>query len=90
MKAVKKLLKVSTARNIGPLLAISDRTIFTCGMLQKRLKECVGRLGLQKAHYSSCSLRHGAVVWAERNNIPDSLIQIYGNWSSNAFQWKLE
>ena len=59
-------------------------------MLQKKLKQITRDLGLHKQKYTSHSLRRGGVAWAFRNGCPESLIKVYGDWSSNAYQRYLE
>ena len=90
VKAVKRLMKISKAKKGGPLLTISDSKIFTYSMLQRKLKLCVKQLGLKQSRYSSHSMRRGAVIWAELNAVPESLIKIYGDWSSNAYHRYLQ
>ena len=78
IKAVRRVLHASKVKGNGPLLAVTDKHVFTYGMLQKKLKQAVQAIGLKKSRYSSHSLRRGAVEWAERNNIQESMIKIYG------------
>ena len=78
VKAVCKLLKINKCADAGPLFAVSRNKMIICNMLQKKLKELVGNLGLQKSKFSTHSIRRGAVVWAERNGVSHDLIQIYG------------
>ena len=48
VKAVKRLLQVNKLKPHGPLLALSDDLVFTYGMLQKKLKQVISDLGLNK------------------------------------------
>ena len=90
VKAVKRLLQVNKSKPHGPLLALSDDLVFTYGMLQKKLKQVIADLGLNKNKYSTHSLRRGAVVWAECNGVEHSMIKVYGDWSSDAFHRYLQ
>ena len=90
MAAMKRVLNCSRAGPNGPLLGIADDKPFTYNMLQSRLKKTVKKLGLKKARYSSHSLRRGGVVWAQRNGVKESLIKLYGDWSSDAYKKYLQ
>ena len=92
IKAVKRVLRMSKATHNGPLLGIRNDKPFTYNMLQSRLKQAIKDIGLNKgkAKYTSHSLRRGGVVWAQRNDVPESHIKLYGDWSSNAFKRYLQ
>ena len=57
--AIKKVLKILKATDNGPLLAVSNAQVLTYGVLQKKLKQCIAQLGLNKAKYSTHSLWRG-------------------------------
>ena len=84
--AIKKVLKISKATDNGPLLAVSNAQVLTYGVLQKKLKQCIAQLGLNKAKYSTHSLCRGAVVSAEKSGVPHDLIKVYGDSRSDAFK----
>ena len=91
IKAVKKVLKVSKSSKNGPLFGLNDKNPFTYSMLQRKLKTVSKLLGLKAKHtLTSHSMRRGSVEWAQRNNIQDSLIQIFGDWKSDSFKRYLQ
>ena len=90
IKAIKRVLKISRATANGPLLGISNKCPYTYYMLQKRLKEFGKKVGIKRGRLSTHSMRRGSVLWAQSNKISESLIQIYGGWSSNCFKRYLQ
>ena len=54
-------------------------------MLQRKLKLVSQQLDL-KRKFTSHSMRRGGVEWAYRNGVPESLIKVHGDWSSDAFK----
>ena len=90
VKAVRRLLKISKTGPHGLLLALSKNQILTYNMMQRKLKKAIGNLGLNKTKFSTHSLHRGGVVWGERNGISNSMIKVYGNWSSDAFRRYLQ
>ena len=90
VKAVRRLLRVNRCSDKGPLFAITNHKVFTYTMLQKKLKQVTVDIGLQKGKFTTHSIRRGAVVWAEHNQVPHNMIQIYGDWSSDAYKRYLQ
>ena len=90
VRAVRRVLKISKASSRGPLLAISNSKMFTYGMLQRKLKEVINRIGLDKTKYSSHSMRRGAVLWAQKNSVPEPMIKLFGDWSSDCYKRYLQ
>ena len=86
VKAIKRVLYINKANKHGPLLAISDSKIFTYNMLQSKLRQVAKILDIKKSKLTTHSMRRGGVAWAHRNGIPESLIKLYGDWSSDAFK----
>jgi integrase len=58
----------------------------TYSMLQSFLKRLVERTGRDPELYSSHSFRRGGASWAFRANVPSELIQIQGDWKSDAYK----
>ena len=58
----------------------------TYGVFQKKLKKVVEKVGYNKNAFSSHSLRRGGVLWAFKSGVPESLIQVQGDWTSEAYK----
>lgn len=53
---------------------------------QKRLKNTISDIGLNPDNFSSHSFRRGGASWAFASNVPSELIQLYGDWKSDAYK----
>ena len=42
------------------------------------------------SHFRGHSFRRGGATWAFRTGVPGELIQIYGDWASDAYKCYLE
>ena len=70
----------------APLLAF-DRTQFhTRCTLSNLLDVCVSQAGLSLEDYSWHSFRRGAAMFAFDLGLADSAVQLFGDWSSQAFK----
>ena len=63
---------------------------FTYIQLHKMLRECIKRLGLDPMAYSSHSYRRGGATTAFRAQVPGELIQLQGDWASDAYKQYLQ
>ena len=70
----------------GPLLVTMNRTALTKRAFVPRLHEILTAAGMDPALYKGHSLQSGVATTAAAAGIPDSMIQMLGRWSSNAFQ----
>ena len=59
-------------------------------LFQNVLRKLIKKIGEDPTHYSSHSFRRGGATWAFSLNIPSGLIQIYGDWSSDAYKTYLK
>jgi hypothetical protein len=59
---------------------------FTYSQLQRVLKELVQKSGRDAKLYSSHSLRRGGASWAFRAGVSSELIQLQGDWRSDAYK----
>ena len=52
----------------------------------KKFHSTLERAGYEKALFSSHSLRRGATLWAYKSGVPEHLIQVQGDWTSDAYK----
>lgn len=57
---------------------------------QNQLKELISKVNLNPASFSSHSFRRGGATWAFKAQVPSDLIQIHGDWASDAYKVYLE
>ena len=55
------------------------------GPFVARLKKCIKAIGLDPKHFSSHSLRRGGATWAAQIGLPGEVIQMLGDWHSDAY-----
>ncbi|XP_071172179.1 uncharacterized protein [Mytilus edulis] len=55
-------------------------------MLQNFLKNIVEKIGLDPTQYSSHSFRRGGATWAFQCGVSSELIQLQGDWKSDAYK----
>lgn len=58
----------------------------TYRQFQKILKGLISKIGLNPKCYSTHSFRRGGASWAFASDIPSELIQLYGDWKSDAYK----
>lgn len=63
---------------------------FTYPQLQNTLKSLVALIGLDPKAYSSHSFRRGGATSAFRAQVPPELIQLQGDWASDAYKLYLQ
>ena len=59
-------------------------------MFTNKLKELLSTLGLPGQCYASHSFRRGVATYLFRQGIPRELIQVMGDWKSEAYKVYLE
>ena len=59
-------------------------------MLQTFLKGLIASIGLNPSDYSSHSFRRGGATWAFKCGVPSELIQLQGDWKSDAYKLYLK
>jgi integrase len=57
---------------------------------QQILRKLIKEIGEDPKQYSSHSFRRGGATWAFSSNIPSELIQLYSDWSSDAYKTYLK
>ena len=74
----------------SPLFSYGPNAFLSRASLVKILDNVVCEAGLSPADYSWHSFRRGAAVFAFELGLPDSAVQLLGDWSSGAFKNYLE
>ena len=82
VKAMKRMLKLVPSKHNMPLFANEEGSQITYPVYMKFLKEKIHEIGLNKTNFSTHSFHRGAVSWAIKCGIPESLIQVMGDSDS--------
>jgi len=83
------LLLDPSATELTPLLSYptpSGLCVYTQSLFTKRLRSLLSSLGLPSHKYSGHSFRRGGASWAFQSGLPGEVIQILGDWKSNAYK----
>ena len=83
---VVKALMACKGRSRHLLFSLRGGTPFTYPAFQKKLRATLGRAGYEKSLFSSHSLRWGTTLWAFKSGVPERLIQVQGDWTSDAYK----
>jgi hypothetical protein len=86
--AYRQMCDLLPAQDVSPafIRVVKDKSCpFTYALLQKTLKSLIQRTGRNPDQYSSHSLRRGGATWAFRAGVPAQLIQLQGDWRSDAY-----
>jgi integrase len=59
-------------------------------LFQRKLRECITKIGLAADKFSTHSFRRGFTTLAHRLDISHSHIQVLGDWKSDAYKAYLE
>ena len=93
LEAYSNMLRLIPAKGDGPAFVLHVKGALvpvTYQVLQKFIKKCVAKLGLEPGLFSSHSLRRAWASWALRSQVPGELIQTHGDWSNQAYLRYLE
>ena len=81
-----KLVLSKSGKDKHPLFGSGKKVLLTYSMFQKKFKAVLKRAGYNEGAFSSHSMRRGGAGFAHRSGVPDSLIQIHGDWASDAYK----
>ena len=81
-----KLLLAKRGRRHEPLFSKGRKVCFTYAQFQRKFRSLLKRAGYKPGAFSSHSMRRGGAAFAHRSGVADSMIQIHGDWASDAFK----
>lgn len=85
--AYKQMRATVRAKNDDPLFKLSENKCIFYKQYQKKqlLKNVVKKIGLKSDSFSSHSFRRGGCLHAFRSGVPADLLQLHGDWKSDAY-----
>lgn len=89
VKAYLNMISLTVVSGKNPAFCIKTGKIIkpvTYKQLQSVLKHMVASIGKDASKFSSHSFRRGGCSWAFSANVPTELIQLYGDWKSEAYK----
>ena len=89
VSVLRALLRIK-AKPRDPLFLLKGGTAMTYSKFHKMFKSTLKRAGYNQKLFSSHSMRRGGTEFAHRSGVPESLIKIQGDWSSDAYKRYLQ
>ena len=86
VKAFKIMCSKVKAKPEDPLFTLPEKKCITYQSFQKKLRGLVQKIGLEPESFSSHSFRRGGTSFAFRCRVPTELIQLHGDWRSDAYK----
>lgn len=68
----------------------SRNKVISYSLFQKCLRQLISETGRDPTPYSSHSFRRGGATWAFQSKVPGELIQLQGDWASDAYKVYLD
>lgn len=81
-----KLVKVSGGSPAFIYFLNGKQVILVYSVFQNKLRSLILKLGLNASSFSSHSFRRGGASWAFRSGVASELIQMHGDWVSDAYK----
>lgn len=93
VKAFRKMCKKFQLSDDSPAFVVYSKGHLkpvSYSMFQSFIKRTISDIGLNPEDYSTHSFRRGGASWAFKCNIPSELIQLQGDWKSDAYKLYLK
>ena len=93
VKAFRNMCQLVSAKDFHPAFAFPEKgsvVPVTYAQLQSFLRYLIKKTERDPSKYSSHSFRRGGASWAFHSNVPVDLIQVQGNWGSDAYKKYLD
>ncbi len=89
VRAYKNMIKLVPGPPMAPAFALpvgSGLQAVSYNQLTRHLRQVLDRIGIGGASFSSHSFRRGGATWAFKSGVAPHLIQLQGDWVSEAYQ----
>ena len=86
VSAYKRMCKKVKAKMSDPLFTLPDKSCITYRLYQSRLRYVISALKLDPKCYSTHGFRRGGTTYSFQSNVPSELIQLHGDWKSDAYK----
>lgn len=86
VSAFKHMIKQVPAKELSPLFILSSGKPVSYSMFLSKLRSVIVDIGLEPSQFSTHSFRRGLATLAFRLDIPGNLIQLMGDWRSDAYK----
>ena len=84
--AYYQMCSVIKSKKEDPLFKLHENDFIFYKQYQAKLKSVIHKIGLDSNLYSSHSFRRGGCSYAFKSGVPADLIQLHGDWKSDAYR----
>ena len=85
VKAMINMIRLVPTKSKMALFARTDGSPITYPVYMKFLKSKIYEIGLDGNNFSTHSFHQGVASWAIKNGIPESIVQVMGDWKSDCY-----
>ena len=86
VSAYNVMCRLVQAERNAPLFSLQKGKYVTYSKFQSKLRDCISKLGLDPNLYSSHSFRRSGASFAFQSGVSSELIQLKGDWKSDAYR----
>lgn len=86
VQAYRKMCEVISASGDSPLFILPNKKLVTYSLFQSKLRSCIDKIGLNSSKFSTHSFRRGGSTLLFRAKVPADMIQLMGDWRSDAYK----
>ena len=89
VRAYDRMCKLNPISIDSPAFSVCSKRSsvpITYNQLQNKLKQLIRELGINPNLFSSHSFRRGGATLASKSGVPPNLIQLMGDWKSDAYK----
>ena len=87
---VLRALLANKGKRKDPLFGHNGKVLFTYSRFQRKFRKLLRKAGYNEKAFSSHSMRRGSATFTFWCRVPDTLIQVHGDWASDAFKRYLQ
>ena len=84
--AYHNMYKFVTSVKLNSLVLLPNKKCIIYRDFQAKLKFLIHKIGLNPDEFSSHSFRRGGCSFCFKSDVPSELIQLHGNWRSDAYK----
>ena len=90
VKAFTNMYSLVDIQEDDPLFTLPNKKCIFCKDFQSKLRHLIKAIGLNPDEFSSHGFRRGGCTYAFKSGVPADLVQLHGDWHSDAYKKYLE
>ena len=86
VKAFQNMCSATFVEPDEPLFSVPNKGCISYSQFQAKLKQTISKIGLNPDDFSTHSFRRGGTSYSFKAGVPADLIQLHGDWKSDAYK----